>query len=183
MKSFRNVLIVLITFVSFVLADESGDFISNISKQTNIILDGSKNQDQKYLDYIEKNVDVEWIAKFVLGQENRKISTEQFEQFKSVYKDYLLNNYISKIKDYNNDLKIVKTVDRGNNVFVVSITAKDKIGTRINVDFRVVKKSHFLITDIVAEGISFIGSQRTDIVNSIKTMGFDGMLEKMKTKK
>jgi ABC-type transporter MlaC component len=77
------------------------------------------------------------------------------------------------LRDYNKDFNITKNIEKGNGVYVVSITTKDKMEKLVNVDFRVVDKNgKLLITDVIPEGISFIGGQRTEIKSEIDKKGF-----------
>ncbi|GMO62773.1 MAG: hypothetical protein Ta2D_09350 [Rickettsiales bacterium] len=162
----KFILLFLISF-SVVFAD-AGTFISDLAKETTKIL-SQPNGDKKYLDFINKNVDVDWISTFVLGSSGRNLSDKEKQEFKTLYSKYLLQNYVSKIKDYSKEIKVTKTDEKSSEITIVSVVTKDKTNTSINVNFRIKKTNDkYLITDIIPEGISFIGSQRTDVGNSIQ---------------
>jgi ABC-type transporter MlaC component len=168
-------------------AESVESFVNNISIKSTEILsnktDSDEKKNNKYLDFVDTIVDSDWISKFVLGSYAKQLKQDEFEEFKKLYKKYLLKNYIYKLKDYSERIKIVKVVNKDNNVSIVTIIAQDNMGVDINVDFRIVKKNDkFLVTDIIPEGISFIGSQRTDIGNTFKKDGFNNLINNLKLK-
>ncbi|MDR2526355.1 MAG: ABC transporter substrate-binding protein [Rickettsiales bacterium] len=178
---FKRTLFFLVILISFALADSSGDFVMGIANKTNEIL-SKGNKENEYLDFIKKNIDMDFVSNFVLGANARNLNDNNKKEFKDLYSKYLLNNYMSKLKDYSKDLKVNKIVDKGNNVYFVESTTKDKNGTLVNVNFRVVKKESYKITDIIAEGISFIGTLRTDVNSSIQQNGFEKFMEDLRVK-
>ena len=167
--------------------DDINKFISDMSSRSITILNNKKTaerQKQKeYKQFAETIVDCDWVARFILGTHWREINDAQKKDFISSYKEYLLENYIPKLKDYNRDIVVMKIMKQKDKVFMVSTKTKDKNNKEINVDFRIIKKPEGLfITDIIPEGISFIGNQRTDVNYSISQNGFDKFMEDLKKK-
>ncbi len=162
-------------------------FVKNMGTQSQKILNDSKlSEKQKELDYrkfTENIVDSNWVARFILGNHWRDLTPAQREEFQNLYREYLLENYMPKLKDYNKDLNIEKIVKQKEKVYMVSTKTKDINDRIINVDFRIIEKNGELyITDIIPEGISFIGSQRSDVNSSINTNGYDKFIKQLKTK-
>ncbi len=162
-------------------------FVKNMGTQSQKILNDSKlSEKQKELDYrkfTENIVDSNWVARFILGNHWRDLTPAQREEFQNLYREYLLENYMPKLKDYNKDLNIEKIVKQKEKVYMVSTKTKDINDRIINVDFRVIEKNGELyITDIIPEGISFIGSQRSDVNSSINQSGYKKFIERLKTK-
>lgn len=195
MKKFYIISIFFITFLINSLANATATitekdvekFVKNMGTQSQKILNNSKlSEEQKEVDYknfTENIIDSNWVARFILGNHWRDITQAQREEFQNLYREYLLENYMPKLKDYNKDLNIEKIVKQKENVYMVSTKTKDTNDRLINVDFRVIEKSGQLyITDIIPEGISFIGSQRSDVNSSIDQNGYKKFVEQLKTK-
>lgn len=162
-------------------------FITNMGTQSQKILKDSKltpeEKENSYKKFAENLVDSDWVARFILGNYWKNLTDSQRKEFQNLYKEYLLENYMPKLKDYNKDLIIEKIVKQKENIYMVSTKTKDLNDRIVNVDFRVTNKNNELrITDIIPEGISFIGSQRTDINSSINRNGYNKFIEELKTK-
>jgi ABC-type transporter MlaC component len=180
----KKIILCLFLFINFAFgADvDKTKFIQDVSTNTAKILSG-KNADAEFNKYVDTILDTEWIAKFVLGANARTLKKEQINEFKGVYKKYLIQNYASKLKDYNKDLKVIKTEDKANGITILNTTVRDNMNKVVNVDFRVSSRNgKILINDIIPEGISFVGSQRTDIGDSIKQQGFDNFMKDLRNK-
>lgn len=162
-------------------------FIDDMSKNSQSILNNKSYTEQKrkdeYKKFSDSIVDSQWVAKFVLGAYWKQINETQHKEFLELYRDYLLENYIPKLKDYNKDIHILKIENPKEGIYMVSTKTKDKTDRDINVDFRlIVKNEKLLITDIIPEGISFIGNQRSDVGSTISQKGYNSFIKDLKTK-
>lgn len=192
----RKIYVAFVFFVAFLVSNFANavvsekdveNFIKNMGTQSQEILNNSKlNEKQKeaeYKKFAESIVDSNWVARFILGNHWRELTPAQRDEFQNLYKEYLLGNYMPKLKDYNKDLNIEKIVKQKEKVYMVSTKTKDINDRVVNVNFRVIEKNDKLyITDIIPEGISFIGSQRSDINSSINTNGYDKFIKQLKDK-
>ena len=194
----KNVLKFLLSIIPFVfncLADEQKvitsddvkNFIINISTKSSQILNNPElNEQQKEIEY--KNftntvIDSNWVAKFILGSNWKNLNLEQKEEFTTLYKEYLLQNYMPKLKDYSNSLSITKIEKIKEQVYLAYTKTKDKDDRSVNVNFRIIEKDgNLYIIDIIPEGISFISSQRTDVNSSITKNGYNKFIEELKQK-
>lgn len=184
MTAIKQFLFAFFLLVGFAFAGKVEDFIMSVSATSSKIINSkSKTKEQDYLNFVEDIVYTDWIAKFVLGPNARSLSPDELDEFKEVYKKYLLQNYLTKIQDYTGKFEIGKVVEKSKGVFVASVKATGDNGTLVNVDFRIVdNEGKLLITDIVPEGISFIGSQRTDITGEIQRSGFKKFMVELRKK-
>jgi phospholipid transport system substrate-binding protein len=162
-------------------------FIDNMSKTSQNILDNKSLSEQqkkeKYKDFTNDIVESNWVAKFVLGGYWRQINQDQQNEFLRLYKDYLLSNYMPKLEDYNKDIDVQKIERPKQFVYMVLTKTKDKTGRDINVEFRLIDEDGKLfITDIIPEGVSFIGNQRSDIGASITQNGYNNFIKDLKSK-
>lgn len=162
-------------------------FITDMGTQSKNILSNTKltakELDVQYKKFTDKIVDSEWVARFILGQHYKQLTQAQRDEFTKLYREYLLENYIPKLKDYNKDLKVSKINKQKDTVYMVYTTTKDGAGRNVNVNFRVIERNNkLLITDIIPEGISFISSQRTDINSALTNQGYNKFIESLKKK-
>ena len=162
-------------------------FITDMGTQSKNILSNTKltakELDSQYKKFTDKIVDSEWVARFILSQHYKQLTQAQRDEFTKLYKEYLLENYIPKLKDYNKDLKVSKINKQKDTVYMVYTTTKDGAGRNVNVNFRVIERNNkLLITDIIPEGISFISSQRTDINSALTNQGYNKFIESLKKK-
>jgi ABC-type transporter MlaC component len=163
------------------------DFITNVGTESQKILNDKslspKQVDQKYKEFSDRVVDSEWVARFILGTYWNQINNDQRKEFQELYREFLLENYMPKLKDYNTNLKITKITKQRDTVYMVDTITKDKNNTDVNVRFRIgIRKDNIYITDIIPEGVSFIGNQRSDVGYSISKDGYNMFIEQLRTK-
>lgn len=163
------------------------NFISEISIKSNQILNNQEldnlQKEKEYRQFTDTIIDSNWVVKFILGNNWRTLNQQQKTEFQKLYKEYLLENYIPKLKDYSEGLIVNKVQKIKDKVYLVYTKTKDKEGRLVNVNFRVIEKNtNLYITDVIPEGISFISSQRTDVNNSISRNGYNKFIKELKQK-
>lgn len=132
-------------------------------------------------EYANKILDINWMANFILGKHRRTLTPVQKDDFVKYYSIYLLSNYIDTLSLFSKEnLSITSIKENKQDVYFVGLNIKNK-GTDINTNLRVVKKGNaFYISDIIAENVSFINSQRNEINSFIDNNGFEALIEKIK---
>ena len=201
MKNFlKNPLIILINFIlisfySFTslaqeqaeilevktFVEEMGNKIINIAKEKNT---SEAKIREKIINEINIVIDSEWIAKFVLGKNYKNLSDQQKKQFISLYRDFMINTYGPKFKNYNGKKFTVNEVVKQNNFYIAKAEFLPKDSdTAILTDFRVRKKDGKLyILDFIAEGISLIETQRSEFNTTIDSQGIEPFLKNLEEK-
>ena len=159
------------------------NFIDNMAinfEKINKIEDKVKWTESAY-EYANKVLDINWISNFILGKHRRTLTPAQKNDFVKYYSIYLLNNYLETLSLFSKEnLNIVSIKENKKDVYFVELNIKNK-DKEINTDLRIVKKENtFYITDIIAENVSFINSQRNEINSFIDSNGFDALIEKIK---
>jgi len=180
----------LLTQIEFCFAEENtkdtGVFVEAVFKDSiKISKDNSLTEKQKenqLTDLINESVDTNWIAKFVIGKYWRQITQQQQQEFINLYQSYLIKTYVPKFKNYGGgNIKVNKIIQQKEKVFFVQAEFDDNEGQVVNIDFRIIKKNgDLLITDIIAEGISFIVTQRSEVNSTISNKGFENFLEHLR---
>jgi len=123
------------------------------------------------------------IARRSLGRYWQPLSEPQRTEFVALFGDLLERSYISKIELYGGE-KIVYSGERVDaDLAIVSTRIMTKNGTEVPVDYRLFKRSdRWMIYDVSVEGISLVSNYRTQFNKIIQTNGYNGLVEKMKTK-
>ena len=191
----KKILIFSIFFLVLVLNTVSAsvndtdikNFVNNINVEFNKISnDKSTNQKQKkqkFNSFTSTIIDTDWMSKFILGKHYKELNDTQRKDFNVDYKKYLISNYMAKLQDFNMNLEVKNITQKKENAYLVNCITKDQNGKNIIVDFRLsVKNDKIYIIDIIPEGISFIGSQRTEIDTAISQLGFDKFMKDLKNK-
>jgi phospholipid transport system substrate-binding protein len=128
---------------------------------------------------IDHNTDAEWIARFILGKNYRAMSNKQKETFINVYHDFLLQTYAPKMQKFSgNNFKILQ-VTENNKFFIVKTEFNLKDGQKPIVEFRIKQRNEqgeMVIVDFIAEGISFIETQRAEFGSAIAKEGVEKFL-------
>ena len=185
-KIFLLVITFMLLFVVSSKADYNSDLKDFISKMTDKFdtINSIKNKDKwttEAYKYANEILDIKWMSNFILGKYRRTLTKEQINDFVKYYSIYLLNNYLKTLALFSKDnVNIVSIEQNKENVFFTNLTVKAN-DNNIKIKLRIVKKENILyITDIIAENVSFINSQRNEINSFLDSNGFDALIEKIK---
>jgi len=122
-------------------------------------------------------------ARRALARHWQTLTDGQREEFVKLFGDLLERAYISKIELYGGE-KIAYSSERVDaDLATVSTKIMTKNGTEVPVDYRLFKRGdRWMIYDVSVEGISLVSNYRTQFNKIIQTNGFNGLVEKMRTK-
>jgi phospholipid transport system substrate-binding protein len=138
----------------------------------------SKKRD-KIISVIDGAIDADWLARFVLSR-NYKTSTEvQKERFTKLYRDFMINIYGPKFKNYNGKKFTVNEVTEQNGFYIAKAEFLPRDSNApISVNFRVRERNgKLMILDFIAEGVSLIETQRSEFNSAIAQKGMDQFLD------
>lgn len=185
-KLFFLIVMIVSLFMTNARADYNKDLHKFIDVMTykfdeiNGIEDKEKWTKEAYK-YANEILDIKWMSNFILGKYRKTLTQEQINEFVKYYSVYLLNNYLKTLALFSKDSVTIVSIEQNKeNVFFTNLTVKanDK---DVNIKLRIVKKENVLyITDIIAENVSFINSQRNEINSFLDSNGFDALIEKIK---
>ncbi|MDX2083142.1 MAG: ABC transporter substrate-binding protein [Rickettsiales bacterium] len=181
-------LLLLIAFSTPALAqdvkieNQVKDFVSVIGNKVIKIADEKGISESKKINkiimVIDEAIDSEWIARFVLGKNYKNISDENKAKFSKLYRDFMINTYGPKFKNYNGRKFDVVNVTEQNGFFVADseFLPKDS-DVPFNVKFRVKERNgKLVILDFIAEGVSLIETQRSEFNSAISQKGIEQFL-------
>ncbi len=152
-----------------------GNKIINIANEKNL---NEEKKREKIISVIDQSIDSQWIGRFVLGKNYKLANDEQKEKFADLYRQFMINTYGPKFKNYNGRKFSASSASEQNGFIIVKaeFLPKDS-NVAINTDFRVKERDgKLVILDFVAEGISLIETQRSEFNSAIAQKGIDGFL-------
>ena len=138
------------------------------------------------IDLFNERVDLDWVSKFIMGKHWRTASKEQRNKFIELYREYLIKKYAPKFNGYSGkDFQILDIENSYEDEYIVKCKYISNAGEKINVDFLVMKNGkngELYVNDFIAEGVSFIVMQRSEINSTITNKGLDNFLKDLKAR-
>lgn len=187
MKKIFLYVFILFSFIGNLMANENANiekFIDGFSGEFERISKLTSQSEKEKATYLLANkiLDLNWMSNFILGKSRNDFDEKTKKEFVEYYSKSLIKNYISFVDSYKKEnYKILNIEKKKDNLFMVAtlIKLQDK---EVNNSFRVIKKGdNYYITDVIAEGVSFISSQRNEIGSIISSGKFNEFLEKLKS--
>lgn len=135
------------------------------------------------------SVDAQFIGKFSMGRYWRTINPVQQAQYLKLYSQYLTGMYVPNFKKYTGN-NVVKVLDakkvRENEYFVQTEIDSGSGANNIQINYMLRQDpkgiEKFIIFDIIAEGVSLITSQRSEIGSIMDDGGFDHLISLLNRK-
>ncbi len=184
MKKFVYIFILVISYTSITIAGtkEVQEFADDVANK--IISIVKKNTDQKVksqqlYELIKSNFDVQWMSRFTLARNYKKLSEEQRRSYIDLYSSYLNNSYSPILMKYSDEsYKINKVTKSGPKDYDVDITIvrKDASPLKLKYHIKEVAPKSYKAVDMVIEGVSTILNQRSEFASIIQNKGIDGLL-------
>ena len=145
----------------------------------------SKDEKQAKIEGIfADKVDINFVAKFVLGKSWRTATPQQQQDYIAAYKPFILKNYAAKLTKYSGQTYTLKNArpDADADTAVVTMEIDDPDGQKVNVDYHLRNDGGgFKIVDIAVEGVSLLTTQRSEFSGIIENKGVDGLIAALKT--
>lgn len=194
-KRLLNVVVALMLISSSAEATEKEamNFINDLAERAmDVVKKKDLNNDVKEKRLTEiflVSVDTQFIGKFSMGRYWRAITPAQQAQYLKLYSQYLTGMYVPNFKKYtgNNVVKVLgaKKV-RENEYFVQSQIDSGSGANNIQINYMLRQDpkgiEKFVIFDIIAEGVSLITSQRSEIGSIMDDGGFDHLISLLNRK-
>jgi len=165
--------------------DEVKKFINNVGNQV-ISIAAEKNIPEsrvltKIVSLVERSIDLEWIARFVLAKNYKTATPQEIERFTKLYRDFMINTYGVKFKNYNGRKFDVQSVTQQGGFYLAKAEFLPlNSNTPISIDFRVKERAgKLVIVDFIAEGVSLIETQRSEFNSAISQDGMDEFLDSL----
>jgi phospholipid transport system substrate-binding protein len=147
-------------------ADQAAAFIDKTGKDLTAVVNGSAGTADKTAQLqqiVDRDVDVDAVARFCLGRYWRSASPAQQQQYLQLFRQVLVKNITSKLGDYQGvTFAVGRTSPRDGAVAVATVVTRPGTAAA-NVEWVVSSASGSpRIVDVVAEGTSLRLTQRSD---------------------
>lgn len=158
--------------------------VISILKQTNL---NEKTKEAQLNAVFLKNVDTKWIARFSMGKYWRTITPKQQAEYSDLFSTYLIDLYVPNFRKYTgNEVRVINSTEFRPKEFLVQTELTDPLNKNpIKINYMISQKDgleNFIIFDIIAEGVSLITTQRSEINSVMENQGFDALLSLLKKK-
>lgn len=200
----KIILLILLslTSISFAYGDNIKDneikmaesFVTSLSQDIILIIEDKSftetQKEEKLKDLVDQYVDFRGVSRAILGKYARRASKEQINKFNTAYYNYMMASYAPRFREYSGEkLQLLSITPRGR-AGSGFYAAKTKIirpdNPEVFVDFMIKAKKtqnkHFVIFDIVAEGISMLNTQKSEFGSIISSKGIDYLIELLERK-
>ena len=161
-------------------------FVDNVAVQVLALVKNeklSKDQKQSKIEAIfSDKVDINFVAKFVLGKHWRTATPAQQSKYVSAYRPFILKNYAGKLTKYSGQTYTLKNARVDGDASVVTMEINDPNGQNVIVDYRLRGDAGaFRIIDITVEGVSLLTTQRSEFNGIVERKGVDGLIDALKS--
>jgi phospholipid transport system substrate-binding protein len=125
------------------------------------------------------NIDFRTASQWVLGKHWRTASQSQRDAFVIEFRELLVNTYLRSLSKYqDNTIRILSShPGQPDGRAVVDAQVEQPGGPPVKVMFRLHRKQgHWLVYDIVIEGISLVATHRSGFATEIRNKGLDSLI-------
>jgi phospholipid transport system substrate-binding protein len=172
-------------------ADDASSFIKRVGDEVVAILARTGADDKARLaalvDVLNKATDLALVGRLVLGKYWRSANEAQRTEYTELFRALVVKAMADRLHTFGGyggetfELAGDRPIDERDTLVSTKIFRPNAGGQPILVDWRV--RSHnggFAIIDIVAEGISMVVTQRSEVNSVVGQKGMDGLLEAMR---
>lgn len=133
------------------------------------------------------NVDIPWVAKFVMGRHWKQVTPAQQQQYIAAYQSFVVKHYVSKFTEYTGQdiaLTGARQDAQGNYLVTMTILSSTPGVPAITTGYRLrlMQDGRFKIFDVLVEGVSLITTQRTEFASVIAQMGVEYLIAQLERK-
>ncbi|MFU8783704.1 MlaC/ttg2D family ABC transporter substrate-binding protein [Aliidiomarina sp.] len=129
--------------------------------------------------------DYQFAARQVLGRNFQRLSSEQQQEFIEVFREYLVTTYARVFTQYDETKHKIIFGRQGNYENERRVTVRAQLveeGGRppVRLDFQLQRRNPqapWMAFDLVAEGVSMLNAQRSEVEASLRQNGIDGTIQ------
>ena len=165
---------------SFAYSSDPKQFITEIVNEAKQILVASNTKEfktKKLSEMALKTVDIKGVAFYSLGNYRKGLSDEEMKKYLSLFEEYFLKSFTSRLTDYSEPkIEVLSTEVLNTKYTIVKslLLATDK-KPAVNIEWRVYTKNPDkpLIRDLIIEGLSLARTQKEEFASVIETNNGD----------
>ena len=133
--------------------------------------------------------DPAYTKRWILGRHWKVLSKEQKHEFTTVFSNYFISTFISKsLNKYNfneGDLRIITNEEYKKGHYRIHSEYQESGQAPLKLDWFIIKNRNsgfHKIRDVRIEGISLLMNWRSQVQSTIRSKGFEGLIEELKSK-
>jgi phospholipid transport system substrate-binding protein len=140
---------------------------------------------EKLKDIARQTVDIKGIGFYSLGSNRKNLTKEQLEAYNSVFEEYFLKSFSSRLAEYSNpEIEVnSKKIINDNYTIVSSTLVATDTRPEVKIEWRVYTKNpeNLLIRDLIIEGLSLARTQKEEFASIINSNNgkIDALLENL----
>lgn len=137
---------------------------------------------EKLEEIIGQRFDYAEMAKRTLPSQWKGLSSQQQQEFVSLFQQFLANSYAGNVDGYSGEqVEYLKERERGKFAEVQTKVVSPKV--QIPLDYRLLKKNgEWRVYDVVIDGVSLMKNYRGQFSRIISSSSFESLLDKLRSK-
>lgn len=155
--------------------------VLTIIRDRNTPLAGKKAQLEQQFN---KVVDINWIARYVIGQSWDASTPAQQMQYTSLYRQYLTGTYLASFDEESEhnlrDIQITGITSKDSATTIVQTEMVMADGNNMNIEYLISSQTgRYQIIDITLEGVSLLKTHHSELSALASAQGMNGVIGKL----
>jgi phospholipid transport system substrate-binding protein len=132
-----------------------------------------KEKIKKLKEIASETVDIKGIGYYTLGAYRKKISDDQIKKYNTLFEQYFLKSFSSRLAEYSNpeiEVTIKKELNKNYTIVSSKLVATEQ-RPEVKIDWRIYTKNpeNLLIRDLIIEGLSLARTQKEEFSSIIES--------------
>ena len=174
--TFVILLIIIFSSISKVYSIEPDIFVQSTVNRASEALNNKFSKEEKIeklKEIASETVDIKGIGFYTLGAYRKTISDDQLKKYETLFEQYFLKSFASRLAEYSNpeiDVTSKKKLNK-NYTMVSSILVSTEQRPEVKIDWRIYTKNieNPLIRDLIIEGLSLARTQKEEFSSIIQS--------------
>ena len=174
--TFFSFIIINLTIISNSYSIEPDVFVQSTVNRASKVLSDNLSRDQKISklkSIAAETVDIQGIGMYTLGSYRKALSENQKKEYDTLFEQYFLKTFSSRLAEYSNpeiEVKKKKQLNK-NYTMVSSILIATEQRPEVKIDWRIYTKNpdDIKIRDLIIEGLSLVRTQKEEFSSIIQS--------------
>ena len=174
--TFATFLIFILLNITKVYSIEADVFVQSTVNRASEALSNNLSKEEKInklKDIARETVDIKGIGFYTLGAYRKNISDDQIKKYETLFEQYFLKSFASRLAEYSNpEIEVISKKKLNQNYTMVSsILVATEQRPKVKIDWRVYTKNleNLLIRDLIIEGLSLVRTQKEEFSSIIQS--------------
>ena len=176
-------ILTFVTFLTIILSNigkvhsiEADIFVQSTVNRASEALNNKLSKEEKIeklKEIASETVDIKGIGFYTLGAYRKSISNDQIKQYETLFTQYFLKSFASRLAEYSNpEIEVTSKKKLNENYTMVSsILVSTEKRPEVKIDWRIYTKNseNPLIRDLIIEGLSLARTQKEEFSSIIQS--------------